>query len=344
MSAAPLRRRLAVTAAASSTALLLAACSSAATNPPQSLANTTASTNSTTTTSAATAAPAPSTPGIQWAAGTPLISDGSATLTIGGVPVTFPTKVTEAAWSPDGSRIAFIDGDGNVSTARPDGSSLVVLVKPAKGAKLSDPVWAGGGVVYVEQSSNGSHSLRAAAFPDQRNHDDYDTNAFIGQDLQPLPETAEPAAAWYSDINGDYDAAAFEHQGTKGPEIWFHTFDSNSRGGANPAQKAFDGSWPAIGGHDLAFVGANGQIEVSKGLPQYGSGAGGDSLKATQITTAAVKPTHLTWTADGKSVAYSTPSGIASVPDDRPHLTRRPYISPSGSAISSTLVPSGSRR
>jgi hypothetical protein len=51
-------------------------------------------------TGGATSADAPLT------AGALLISDGSDTVTIGGKAVKFPSTVTDAAWSPDGSRIA----------------------------------------------------------------------------------------------------------------------------------------------------------------------------------------------------------------------------------------------
>ena len=107
-----------------------------------------------------------------------------------------------------------------------------------------------------------------------------------------------------------HTVVVFQHKGAKGPEIWFHATDSTSRGGANPASKLADGSWPAIAGEQLAFVGANGQIEVES-LP-----AGQTPASPLQITSGAQSPTNLVWEPDGKNVAFSTPNGIESVPAD----------------------------
>src|SRR4051794_2688360 len=147
-------------AAAASVALLASACGKSS---PRPVATPSATPSTSIAPAAAPATPsaAASTPaGPRYAAGTPLISDGSDTVTIGGTPVRFPTKVSEAAWSPDGSRVAFIDGAGDLATARPDGSSVVVLVRPDQGAKLSAPAWEGGTVVYTEQNPAGTHFVR----------------------------------------------------------------------------------------------------------------------------------------------------------------------------------------
>src|SRR3954471_4889025 len=55
-------------------------------------------------------------------AGSLLLSNGTNTVVVGGRTFTFPTTVTDAAFSPDGSRIAFVNADGNIATARVNGS------------------------------------------------------------------------------------------------------------------------------------------------------------------------------------------------------------------------------
>ena len=66
-------------------------------------------------------------------AGLALISDGTAVVRVGDQKVTFPTTVTDAVFSADGSRIAFVNGDGNIATARPDGKGMKVLTAKAAG-------------------------------------------------------------------------------------------------------------------------------------------------------------------------------------------------------------------
>ncbi|MEY9929979.1 dipeptidyl aminopeptidase/acylaminoacyl peptidase [Catenulispora sp. GP43] len=128
MSRSSSRRLLVTAAAATSVALLASACGKSAAQPgtaPVAAATHTSAAVPGSPASPATSASStsPASPAPQYAAGAPLISDGTATVTVAGTPVTFPTTVSEASWSPDGSRIAFIDGSGNVATARPDGSA-----------------------------------------------------------------------------------------------------------------------------------------------------------------------------------------------------------------------------
>ena len=74
-------------------------------------------------------------------AGLALISDGTTVVRVGDQKVTFPTTVTDAVFSADGSRIAFVNGDGNIATARPDGKGLKVLTAKAAGVVRSRPTW-----------------------------------------------------------------------------------------------------------------------------------------------------------------------------------------------------------
>lgn len=304
MSSPPFRRRITTAATAVSVALLAAACTSTTKSSQQPA---TLPASGSTVPGSPSSAPTSTAPTIQWATGTPLISDGTTAVTIGGVAVTFPTTVTEATWSEDGSRIAFIAGDGTLSTARADGSSLVVLVKPPAGSKLSTPTWDGGTVVYTERTSAGKESLMVVSDQMSKSRPSADAYAESPDGYATLPDISRPSATEAGDIHGTTDTLLFQHKGAKGPEIWMHRNDSNARGGPNPAEKIADGSWPALGA-GLAFVGTNGQIEVAQ------SAQDGTSQKPLQISSDATTPTHLVWAPDGKSIAFSTPSGIRSVP------------------------------
>src|SRR5262245_19548192 len=70
-----------------------------------------------------------------------LLSNGSKQVVVGDKTIDFSTTVTDAAWSPDGSRIAFINGDGNVATAKPDGSDVLVLTSTDSSVVRSRPSW-----------------------------------------------------------------------------------------------------------------------------------------------------------------------------------------------------------
>lgn len=312
MSRSTSRRLLVTAAAATSVALLASACGKSSAQPGAASATGNPAASSAPSASAASTAEAPA--GQRYAAGTPLISDGSATVTIGGTPVRFPTTVSEASWSPDGSRIAFVDGSGNVATARPDGGSVVVLVKPDQGSKLSGPSWQGGTVLYTEQNSAGTHFVRQARAVGQADHSDNDLYIFASvssSTVTNLDNTSNPAASVRSTVLGTHSTLAFQAPGTRGSEVWIHTADSNSRGGANPAHAVGAGSWPAVSGSgELAFAGANGGIDVVSAAAL--AKAYSSTPAATKVADAA-GATHLTWTPDGGSIAYSTPSGIMEV-------------------------------
>ena len=312
-------RRLLVTAvAATSVALLASACGKSSDQPSAGPAATSAATSS--SPAAGASAPSAASPaGPQYAAGTPLISDGTATVTIGGTPVTFPTAVSEAAWSQDGSRIVFIDGSGNLATARADGSDVVVLVKPAQGSKLSSPAWQGGTVLYTELASAGTHFVREAHLVGQADHTDLDLYTMAapgsGQSVKDIADTSNPAGVVRQSVGGALTTMAFQAAGAKGPEVWVHVSDTNARGGPNPAIEISAGSWPAVSTTgEVAFVGNGGGIEVVT-----------SKMHATptlqKIADGGAGANHLAWTPDGKSVAYSTPSGIMEANVGQPGAT-----------------------
>ncbi|GAA1972288.1 hypothetical protein [Catenulispora subtropica] len=267
------------------------------------------------------AAPAPAAATPQYAAGTPLLSDGSRIVMIGGTPVTFPTEVSEAAWSPDGSRVAFIDGAGNVATARPDGSSLVVMAKPDQGSKLSTPAWRGGAVLYTEQNAAGTHFVRQARVAGQLDHSDSQELYTIGpDDVHDIADTSNPAGAENVGVEITTTSVLFQTHGAKGPEVWFHQEDSTARGGVNPALKLTDGAWPALSTDGkVAFVGTGGQIDVLASDSLYTA----RNAKPVKIGDGAASVSHLAWTPDGKKVAYSTADGIMEISVDQPGAAQR---------------------
>ncbi|MBB5870207.1 phage baseplate assembly protein gpV [Allocatelliglobosispora scoriae] len=241
-------------------------------------------------------------PGVTLAAGTELVSNGTKTVLIGGVEVTFPTTVTDASWSPDGSRIAFVDGDGNVSTAKPDGSALKVLTKKAKsGVKRSRPVWDDQNIVFAAQEGKKSRlmTVPSSGYTSVAFESDGEFAAYVGSGEEDDVNSAPSASATPVGRYG-LGELAFQHQGAKGPEVW--VVDGNQR---EPySSKRAVGSEPALSpdGTAVAYVNTAGQIAVTT-----------NKGKTVQVSFGTAKPTHLVWTPDGARVAYSTATGIESV-------------------------------
>ena len=98
-------------------------------------------------------------PKATYKAGALLVSNGTNTVMIGDAAVRFPTTVTDAAFSHDGSRIAFVDADGNIATAHPDGTGVVVVTKKAAGVTRSSPTWSGTEIIYTHRDKDGAAKL-----------------------------------------------------------------------------------------------------------------------------------------------------------------------------------------
>jgi hypothetical protein len=268
---------------AASVALLAAACSPSPSNVDHQ----------------STAAPT-STADVALTAGTTLISDGTATVTIGGRAVTFPGPVTDAAWSPDGSRIVYIDGDGNVATAHPDGSGVLVLTTKNAAVVRSRPAWSRDFVFYAEKKGNTSTLMAVPANGCGPNGTVADGAPW---DMDTGPGTSYVDLAPSAAFSFKPARVAFQHVEPGGPEIWIN--DTNQR--TPITVKVTKGSEPALSpdGQRLAYVGTSGQIFLT--APRENGGAG------VQVTFGADHPTRLAWTPDGQHIAYETPKDIESV-------------------------------
>ncbi|MDH6111207.1 hypothetical protein P3T36_003231 [Kitasatospora sp. MAP12-15] len=69
------------------------------------------------------------------------ISNGTDYVVMNGTSVNFGTVVRDLAWSPNGSRAAFIDGAGNLVTSNPDGTGKVTVAVAPSGESWSHPTW-----------------------------------------------------------------------------------------------------------------------------------------------------------------------------------------------------------
>lgn len=251
----------------------------------------------------------PASRGPVYSATVPTVSDGTDRVLIDHTAVTFPSTVTDAAWSPDGARLVYVDGDGNIATARPDGTDVRVLTQAKPGVKRAQPAFEDGGgeIVFSERGADGVWRLMGIGAD--------------GQDASPAGGTGEALLDSIGDGIGDTAASAvynpavvatygslntlaYQHQGPNGAEIWI--LDRNQRG--PQGRKARDGAQPAVSpdGTRLAFVGGDGQL-YTEALPITGG------TTAVRITVGIAGLTHPVWSPDASRIAFSTASNVESV-------------------------------
>jgi hypothetical protein len=249
-------------------------------------------------------------------ANAPAITNGTATVTIGGRPARFGSSVTEAAWAPDGSRLAYVDGNGNIATAQPDGGDVHVLTRTDKTVKRAHPTWAsvGSTIEFTERGHDGvwrlvtvpsngidSGSEQVAWLDGTQSHGDTEPNA-VGR----------PAVI---PIDLGLDRLAYQHAGRKGAEVWI--LDGNQR---EPIPvKVAEGSQPALApdGQRVAFVGPGGQLFVEAIV----NGKGGATV---QITFGVKGISSPAWSSDERRIAFGTAKDVESVSAKPKSATKNP--------------------
>jgi WD40-like Beta Propeller Repeat len=288
------RQRLVLSAALAASVALLTACAKndVQVDPPHETAwpNTSPSPG---------AAPWPSTK-VPYAKGMLLVSDGTDTVTIGEQRVRFPTTVTDASWSPDGSRLAFVDADNNISTSRPDGTDRLVLTRSRTGVHRARPVWLQSEIVFTEFGTSTPSLMSIPANASGQDTDEHEYTLPLADQGDEHMYASSPSAAAAPGPGREF---AFQTESSPRPEVW--VADLNGR---SPwSVKVANGTQPALSpdGTKLAYVDTKGQIEVVA--------VDRDNAKPQQITFGVKSPTHLVWTYDGTRLAFQTPTDIESV-------------------------------
>jgi hypothetical protein len=237
-------------------------------------------------------------------------SDGSSAVNVGGRSVRFPGPVTDATVSPNGMDVAFVDGQGNIATARLDGTGVRVLTTTDTGVRRAQPTFEDGGseIVFSERGHDGVWRLKEVAAD---GHDDLTA----GKQDPTVPETqgdggrdTAPSAMWFQASHAETTRSVmvFEHR-TPGGVVKVYVTDRNQRGfGANAV---LPGRSPALSptGDEVAFIGSDDEIEV-QALPVPGR-----RPHPTQITWGAHPTGHLAWSPDGSRIVFSTRSDVRTV-------------------------------
>jgi hypothetical protein len=231
-------------------------------------------------------------------AGALTISNGTDSVQIGTSTVHFPTTVTDASWSHDGSRIAFIDANGNVATARPDGTDVQALTGTDHAVKRADPTWVGSEIMFSERDKGGVWRLKqvdlgqAVLVPESAAEIDS-----LGGHGASAPSHAAARAA-----SPDY--LAFQHGTGTGAQVWIADLSQRQ---ATSHVLAAHGAQPAVSpdGQHVAFIGDNGQVYVAD--------ARHPSTAPVELTSGQSGLSHPAFTADGQRIAFSTSKGISAV-------------------------------
>lgn len=263
-----------------------------------------------------THAPAPGKADGDANASAPSITNGTATVTIAGRPARFGSTVTDAAWAPDGSRLAYVDGNGNIATARPDGSDVHVLTRADKNVKRAHPTWAAAGstIEFTERGHDGV--WRLATVSSNGIASGSEQVDWLG-DTKSHGDTAPNAVGTPGKIPGDLDLdrLAYQHAGPKGPEVWI--LDGNQR---EPIPvKVGAGSQPALApdGQRVAFIGRGGQLFVEAIVNRKGGAT-------VQITFGIKGISSPAWSSDGTRIAFRTAKDVESVSAKPKSATKNP--------------------
>jgi WD40 repeat protein len=255
------------------------------------------------------AQPTHGTAGPVYNATVPTVSNGTDRVLIDHTAVTFPSTVTDAAWSPDGARLVYVDGGGNIATARPDGTAVRVLTQTKPGVKRAQPAFEDGGgeIVFSERGADGVWRLMAVGADGQDDPSAGGSGEALLDSIGDGVGDTAPSAAYdpaVIKLLQPLSVLAYQHQGSNGAEIWI--LDRNQRG--PQGTKARDGAQPAVSpdGKRLAFVGGDGQLYI-EALPILGGAT------AVRVTAGVAGLTHPVWSPNGNRIAFGTASNVESV-------------------------------
>ncbi|MBO1417714.1 PD40 domain-containing protein [Streptomyces sp. FH025] len=248
------------------------------------------------------------------------ISTGTRTVAMNGTTVDFGTVVRDLSWSPDGKRAAFVDGNGDLVTAAPDGSGKTTVARNPGGETWSHPSWqhAAKGpsadspadatarfdnLVFV--SSKGG-TLRLEKVPTKGGTPEVLTPRNSEGGNENMPQPPQTGNTW-ANAGGQRGEVAYAN--TPAGEVYI--YDDYLRPNTHDIGR---GSQPALspdGGHIVFVRSVNGHDHL------FTRSTDDDQKAEKDLTPAATTDyTEPAWSPDGRTVAARTPDGISTLPAD----------------------------
>ena len=218
-----------------------------------------------------------------------LLRFGSSTPGGGGTEALPSTRVVDAEWAPDGSRIAYVDQNGSLISARYDGSDAIPV---ALGVGASHPTWMNGGSVIVYASGGNLYQVPSLGGASQ----------LISAGHQPGDKDSAPQG-------GSNGSLVFQRV-TNGVS-WVWTYNGYTGATARVANTNA-GTHPSISpdGRTIAYI-----HEDLNGIPQVFI-VGADGSNPTQLTFDA-KPLQKNdtpvWSADGGLIAFAAAGAVVTI-------------------------------
>ncbi|MHA6761795.1 TolB family protein [Streptacidiphilus sp. PAMC 29251] len=238
------------------------------------------------------------------------ISNGTKYVVMNGTRVNFGVIVRDLAWSPDGKKAAFIDGKGNLEVANANATGRhIVAVNPGH-QTWSHPTWQVTKAIVRDQVPAASNIIFSSSKSGVSSLKRISATAYHGTPAAlPLGEWSGPGVpnnpttgnTWPSG-GGAFGTSFYEN--TRTGEIYIRDDYLRQQGGpitrgSEPAQSPNGQEIVfvrSVKGHDHIFVSNDGQ-HVKDLTPH--------------ATTNYTEPT---WSADGKTIAFRTPTGTDIIP------------------------------